>query len=90
MGSGGGGDQTTRTEPWSGQQPYLRDIFGQAQQIYGQGPQQFFPGQTVAPFSPQQQLAMDLTTQQALGGDPLLGGAQQWAQGQMGIPFILG
>ena len=86
MGGGGSQDQTTRTEPWSGQQPYLRDIFGQAQQLYGQGPQQYFPGQTVAPFSPQQQLAMDLQTQMALGGDPNLQAAQQWGMGQMGMP----
>lgn len=70
MGGGGGGDQTTRTEPWAGQQPYLRDLFGQAQNLYRQGGPQYFPGQTVASFSPQSQMGMDMLTQRALGGDP--------------------
>ena len=65
-------DQTTTSEaaPWSGQQPYLQDIFRESQnQYYGGGPQ-YYPGQTVAPFSPQTQMGMDMTTQRAMGGDP--------------------
>ncbi len=59
---------TQESSPWEGQQPFLRDIFSQAQGLFDQGPQQYYPGQTVAPFSPQTQLGMDLTTQRALGG----------------------
>lgn len=65
-------DQTTTSEaaPWGGQQPYLQDIFRESQnQYYGGGPQ-YYPGQTVAPFSPQTQMGMDMTTQRAMGGDP--------------------
>ena len=53
MGGGGGGKQTSTAEPWKGQQPYLRDLFKQAQGIYRGGyGQEFYPGQLVAPFSP--------------------------------------
>ena len=68
--SGGGGGGTQTTEPWSGQSPYLTDVFRQAQNVYRQGPQQYYPGSGVAPFSPQTQQAFDLTTQRALGGSP--------------------
>lgn len=70
MGGGGSQTQTTQSEPWAGQQPYLRDIFRNAQSLYRQGPQEFWPGQTVAPFAPQQMQAMDLTTNRALSGSP--------------------
>lgn len=86
MGSKSDQTSTQRTEPWRGQQPYLTDIFQQAGNIYYGGGPQYYPGQTVAPFSPQSQLAMDLQTQMALGGDPTLAGAQQWAQQQFGAP----
>ncbi len=82
---GGGGTQRTRTEPWSGQQPYLQDVFGQAQRLYRQGPQQFFPGTTVAPFSPQTQAALNMEQARAMGGDPsqrMLGGYLTGAMGQ--------
>ncbi len=69
---GGSRDQTSTQEstPWEGQQPFLEDLFSQGQQLYQQGPQQYYPGQTVAPFSPQTMMGMDLMTQRALGGSP--------------------
>lgn len=33
----GGGQETTSTDPWVGQQPYLEDLFGQAQEYYQRG-----------------------------------------------------
>ncbi len=70
MGSSGSQTSTQESEPWEGQQPYLRDIFSGAQDLFNQGPQEYYPGQTVAPFSPQTQMGMDLMTQRALGGSP--------------------
>lgn len=32
--------------PWAPQQPYLTGMFSEAQRLYDQGPQQFYPGQT--------------------------------------------
>jgi hypothetical protein len=47
MGGGkGGGTQKTVSEPWSAAQPYLKDIMGQAQQLYQTGGPQFYPGAT--------------------------------------------
>lgn len=74
MGSKSPQVSTTESNPWEGQQPYLRDLMGQAQQLYRGGPQQYFPGQTVAPFSPQTQTGFDLLQQRALGGDPAMAG----------------
>lgn len=58
MGSGGGGSTNTiqNSDPWSGAQPYLRDVMSQAQAQYQGGGPQYYPGQTyVAPNAQQQQ-----------------------------------
>lgn len=52
MGGGGSQTQTTKSEPWSGQQPYLTKGFAEAENLYESGPQQFFPGQTYTDMSP--------------------------------------
>ena len=52
--SKGGGTQTTNTDPWSGIQPYLKDVYGEASGMYKNYTPQFFSGQTQAYFSPDQ------------------------------------
>jgi len=84
MGSKKGATTTTTSDPWSGQQPYLQDLFTQAQGLFNQGPQQYYPGQTVAPFSPQTQMGMDLMTQRALGGSQQQDIFGQYLSGQLG------
>ena len=37
LGSRGGGSQTTTTEPWAAQQPYLQQLFAEAKKLYGSG-----------------------------------------------------
>lgn len=67
MGKSKNKDQKTTTEPWAGQQPYLQDIFKQAQNLYLQGAgQQYYPGQTVAPFTPQVQAGLGMLEQGAM------------------------
>lgn len=68
MSKGGGGTTQTiqKADPWAGQQPYLTDLYQQAQQLYQQGPQQFFPGRTYAEASPTVFQAEDLQRQAAL------------------------
>lgn len=81
---GGGGSQpsgntttTTNTNPWSGQQPYLSDFFQQAQNFYNGGSTgfnpanapQYYQGQAVAQFTPQQNQAIDTATNLA-SNDP--------------------
>lgn len=43
--------ETVPTGPWAGQVPSILQLFGQAQQLYNQGPPQYYPGNTVAPPS---------------------------------------
>lgn len=84
MGSRGSSTQTTNTTPWPGQQPYLSDIFQQAQGQYQAGGPQYYPLQTVAPFSPQTEMGLDLSTQRALSGDPSQQAFQQYLTGTLG------
>ena len=69
MSKGGGGTETTTTEPWSGIQPYLKDIYGEASGMYETYRPQFFTGQTQAGFTPDQLTAQagikDFATQGA-------------------------
>lgn len=55
MSSGGGGTNSTNTvtqaDPWAGQQPYLLDLFRNAQKQFQGGGPQYYPGQTIAPQS---------------------------------------
>jgi len=67
--SSGGGSQTTtqRTEPYSPAEPFLKDILGEAQQLYRSGTgRQFFPGSTVVPFAQQTEEALKLQQAAAL------------------------
>jgi hypothetical protein len=71
MGKDSGGSQTTtvqQADPWSGQQPYLQDLFAQAQDLYYNQPQSYYPGQTVAPFNADQLQAQQWLKNYALNG----------------------
>lgn len=60
MGLFGGGNTTTvqKADPWSGQQPYLKDIFGNAESIYNwQMNQPLYQGDFTASASPEQRAA---------------------------------
>ena len=65
----GGGDNTTtaRTEPYAPSEQYLKDILGEAQNVYRSGVgREFFPGSTVVPFADQTQQALNLQQAAAL------------------------
>ena len=67
--SSGGGNQTTtsRTEPYAPAEPFLKDILGEAQNIYRSNlGRSFFPSSTVVPFAEQTQQALNLQQAQAL------------------------
>jgi hypothetical protein len=72
---GGGGDNggnqstTTTVTPWAGVQPSITNYLNRAESIY-KTPFQFNQGDTIAPFSPEQQYALSGTTQRALQGSP--------------------
>lgn len=83
---GGGGTQTVtqNTAPWAGQQPFLSEVFSEAQKNFagrtdaagnmtpGTGPQAFYPGQTFAPFSAPTEEALRATEARATEGSPLM------------------
>lgn len=66
-GGGGGGDTTTvqKSDPWSGQQPYLQSVFSGANNAYNNYAGN--PSSSVAGFTPQQQQAIGLTQYEANG-----------------------
>lgn len=83
--------QTTTTEPPKYLQPFLRGAMTSAQNLYNQGPQQYYPGETVVGFSPETEAALGMQTQRAQNGSPLMGQANQYAsnllQGNQPITF---
>jgi hypothetical protein len=70
MGSKSSGQTTTvqQADPWSGQQPFLTDIFNEAQRLYRSAGPSYYPSQTTAGFSPQELQAQGNITQYAQGG----------------------
>ena len=85
--------QTTLPPPFA--LPFLEKGLRRADQAFGQGPRQFFPGQTVVPFSQQTNTALGLQEQRALQGSPNVAAAQnlnqQTLQGSFlgqGNPFV--
>ena len=86
--SGGTKVQTTRTEPWKEQMPYLEKGFEYTQDLYrgGQLNPAYYPGQTVAGFDPAQTAAQQATLKYAT--DPqteaLMGTAQAGLGGTLG------
>jgi hypothetical protein len=85
MSMGGGGSQTTTqtTEPWSEQKPYLTQGFSEAEQIYNNGPQEYFPGQTYV--DPSAATNQGIAGQINQAGQPTVtGNASGYASGVLG------
>ena len=93
--SGGSKVQTTRTEPWEQQKPYLERGFEFTEDLYRSGALNpaYYGGQTVAGFTPAQQAAQAATLRyatdpqtEALMGTAQrgLGGALDYGAGAMG------
>lgn len=79
--SGGTKVQTTTSEPWKEQIPYLTQGFDQAKQIYNQGIPDYYPGETIAGFSPAQKAAQQATLGYAMG--PRAAAQQQAAESSL-------
>lgn len=93
MGGGQSGSQTQtqKTEPWEGQQPYLKEGFKKAEDLYmKQDAPAYFPGNTVVPFSPETNAALNLTTQRALSGSPLQSAANTQLTGTLNGDYLYG
>ena len=70
--------------PWQPQQPFLKDLFGQAQNLFNQGPQQFYPGSTVNPLNQTQQSAIAGTAARGQGGSATEGAFNSYLQNSLG------
>jgi hypothetical protein len=85
MGSSSQPSHTTQTtEPPAYLRPHLQYGAQEAQNLYQTGGSQYYPGNTVVPFSQQTEAALGRTEQRALGGSPVNQAAQQYATGILG------
>lgn len=78
---------TQTTAPWIGQQGPLQSIYRYGEALMGT-PQSYFPGQTVAGFAPAQEIALGLTQQRALGGNPAQNALGGYLAGQLQQPGV--
>jgi hypothetical protein len=94
--AGGGGEQPSTTtsvqksDPWSGQQPYLTKGFEKAGDYLNQPAQTYYPGQTVVPFSPETNLAMQMQTARAINGSPIQGAANNQLTSTLNGDYLYG
>jgi len=81
--SGGSTSSSTTVEPWAEQKPYLTEGFDQAANLYNKGVPKYYPGATLAGFSPAQAAAQRGTANYITG--PRAGAQQAYAEkAQMG------
>lgn len=90
-GSGGSTQTTTQTaDPWSGAQPYLRDVMGGAQGAYNSGKGFDYPNfPTTIPFANQTTQALQGIESRAGQGNPLGDAANSAAMGIFGNNGLL-
>lgn len=77
-GGGGGRDTTTvqKADPWVGAQPFIKDYLSKGADLVD-SPFQFYSGDRIAGFSPEQEAGMQLATQRAMAGSPTLNSANR-------------
>ena len=74
-------------EPWAPQKPYLEQGMQEAQKIYQSAGPTYFPGSTVAGFSPEQNQAFGMATNRATAGNATMNAAQDWTKRAIGGEF---
>lgn len=74
------GNQVTKTEPPSYQLPYLQEGLGYARGLFAEGGPEQYGGNTVVPFAPQTEQALNGIQQRATNGSPLTQAGQGYAQ----------
>jgi hypothetical protein len=85
--SGGTTVQTSTTDPWKGQQKYLRKGFRGAEELLKGGLPEYYQGETLAGFDPAQTAAQQATLGYTMG--PRVAGMQQGAESQLGKTYGL-
>ena len=88
------GGSRTVSEPWKEQKPYLETGFKEAGKLYGQGSPSYYPGATLAGFTPAQTQAQSAVSNYVTGTRPaaLQAGAEAATMGQLqgATPFTGG
>ncbi len=77
LSQGGGGGGKTDTSPWKQQQPFLTDIFGEAQDIYRRGPNYYPTTNPIAGLSDQTQAGLDAMLQPGYAAEGIQNTVQQ-------------
>jgi hypothetical protein len=72
------------TEPPDYIRPYLHGAASESQRLYDQGPQQYYPGQTVVPFANETNDAIVGITRRANAGSPVNQNASSFAANTLG------
>lgn len=81
---------TQKTEPWEGQQPFYKEIFGQAQDLYtgGELTPEAYQGQTIAPQSDYTTQSREAIANKALAGSPVTNNAQTLASDTLSGKYL--
>jgi hypothetical protein len=79
---------TTTQEPPAYALPHLQRIADESTRLYQGGPNQYYPGQTVTPFSNETNQALDLATQRAIQGSGVNRAAQGYTQDVLGGKYL--
>lgn len=90
MSGGSKGTTTTvqQNDPWSGQVPYLKEAFSEAQRLYREPGPSYYPGQTVASFSPETEYALNAQAARAMAGSPYQQAAGQQLMNTLGGQYL--
>lgn len=88
--SKGSKDQTVTNEPPAYLSPHLQRGAQYSENMLWQGGPQQFQGNTVTPFAPQSNQAMNMMQDRALAGSPIMGSANNLAQQTLDGQFLGG
>ncbi len=90
MSGGGGKTQTQKStnEPYKAQQPFINKLFNRAENLYQQGPIQYYPDQTYAGMSPVSQQALQGITKRGTEGSPLNQASSGYLQDVLGGKYL--
>lgn len=89
-----GGDSPSHTtstqtqEPPAYVVPYLQGAAQQSQALYNRGPNQYYEGQTVTPFSAETEQALSGTAARATNGSPITDNAQTYTADVLGGKYL--
>jgi len=89
MSKGGSSTTNTTPTPWSGVQPYLKEMYGDVMSTYDQGMPDYYPGQTYVERNPLENAAQQQMVNYAYGGmQPLLEQTQASNMSMLNAPDV--